>query len=473
MIHYIIKFISCKYCLKENGAAATSLLNNLLKMFSIALSAVFDYRRSCGPSLNSLMNILFNNLGCVLMKYRLNNKLHQENEKLLNPCFLIVLAIVFLTSMAYDFITPQLSVQAMALGASITLASFISSFRSISSILLRPFSGLAADTFNRKHIMLLSIALVWLSFLGFSLSFHVAVYATSCIIVGFAFSFMSVARSAFGVCYMPKSRLGEGISLISFSLILSEMVSPALGLWLSARYGFYACSWAAVGLETLCVFLLLIIPYEHRPKEKKETDDKRKLRLKDLVAFPLLPFSLMSGLFSMGGTMTSTYLVLVGISRGLGNMGIFFTAVSVTAILTRPFIGKLYDKKGLKPILIPSYICGALSLYLVGRSTSMAFIIAAGIAKAIGQGGGQPCVQAEAIRAAGTHRAGIAGSTVHIGQDFFNMMTPILCGLALGRFADLSAGYTFIFNAGAVLMLMGILFYLFYEKRLPSVSQQE
>ena len=118
-------------------------------------------------------------------------------------------------------------------------------------------------------------------------------------------------------------------------------------------------------------------------------------------------------------------------------------------VVTRPFIGKLLDRKSLKIILYPAYAIMTISMITLGFAKSLAAVVLAGVLKAVGQGSGGPSIQAFSLKQLGVEKAGVVSSTCFIGQDVGNALAPIIGGMVAQRF-----GYTTMFTSYAILLLV-------------------
>ncbi len=221
------------------------------------------------------------------------------------------------------------------------------------------------------------------------------------------------------------------------------------------------------------------VPYKKSaPKKDGKPRGLQRLKLNNLISITVLPYAVLAGIFTMGNILVSSFMPLMGELRGFGNVGIFFTAYSLVAVFMRPLAGKLLDKKGLVAVLVPAYIAGGLSMLFVGYSNGLVMIAIGGILKAFGQGGGQPSIQAAAIKRLGRENAGVASATIHIGQDMLGFIAPTIGGFLVTKAGavDLDYGYKVLYTAASALMISGIpIFFLirYFEKKLASYDKKE
>lgn len=391
--------------------------------------------------------------GQVVMK--VNNtsieKLDAGPKTLWNRHFIIVLVFGFIAGSANQMVNPQLSKYAVSLGATLSLAGTIVGLQSATAMFLRPLSGAASDILNRKFVMIGSIMMTSLAFLGY-LAFHsVTSIIVFRVIQGFGFAFMSVARTAFATEFIPKERMGEGVALTSFGVVLSQAVGPAVGLWISDKWGYNVCFSLALGFSISGILLLSTLPY----KFTKGKFNKSKLKLKNLIAIEVFPYAFLAGLFALTTHMANSFLALMADERGIPNVALFFTVYSIAALVLRPLAGRILDKYGLPVLLYPAFIFASLCMVMLGMASSIGFIIIAGLFKALSQGVAISSIQGSGIKRLGKDRAGVSSATIHMGQDLIQSLGPIAGGVIATK-----AGYGTMYYSFAALMLLGIPLYM-------------
>jgi len=389
----------------------------------------------------------------------------RSTERLWNKAYIMVLVLGIFTSTSSQMVTPLISKYAISLGAPLTFAATIASIMSLAALFCRPFSGAISDIFNRKTLMIISTVITGVCMLGYALADNITTVVIVRIIHGISFSFMGVANMAFSSSFIPRERMGEGMSYIGLGTILSSALGPNIGMSLSDKFGYEICFIASAAISIISVVLMFLIPYK-RPENEEPANLSRlkQIRLKNLIATEIIVYAAIMGLFSCGNGLLNTFIALIGDERGVANIGLFFTAYSIVVIFIRMFTGRILDKRGLAIILIPSFFIAAAGMVLVGIGTATWMFIIAGGLKALGQGAGSPSVQASCIKTLGRERAGVASSTCYIGQDIGNSIAPIVGGMVAS-----SWGYDTLFYLYAGLLVVGgmglYMLQLYLEKR--------
>src|SRR5207245_10886952 len=65
-----------------------------------------------------------------------------------------------------------------------------------------------------------------------------------------------------------------------------------------------------------------------------------------------------------------SFIPLLGISRGVTNPGLYFTAVAISSIVARLLTGRTADRRGRFAAIVPGMIVTAIGIALVSRAAS-------------------------------------------------------------------------------------------------------
>lgn len=350
----------------------------------------------------------------------------QEPTKLWNKWYIIILLLGMVNHASSQLITPIVSKYAMSVGATVAVAATISGLMSLAAMFARPFAGLSSDRVNKKMIIAVTGAVTGLCMFLYSVSETVEMMTAVRLVHGISFSFSTVAMLAFNTVFIPKDKMGEGIGWSVVTTTLATAMGPNIGLWLVDHMGFRACFVAAAVGTVVSNLAFLMVPYKPEPRNQLQA---KKFDINDFISLEILPFAILTGLFSCCNGIVNGFLALIGDERNIEGIGVFFTAYSIIMIATRPITGKLYDKKGIKFIMYPCIALAALSMFLLGKATSGWAIMLAGVLKALGQGTGAPSIQAHCLKRLGREKAGVVSSTCYMGNDIGNALGPTVGGI--------------------------------------------
>ena len=384
-------------------------------------------------------------------------KQFKEPEKLWNSAFIFVLLLNTFYNVATQMITPLITKYVLTFNnVPLTIAGTIAGLYSASALILRPVSGMCSDRYDRKRIIMLTMLATGGVIFAYSMAKSVAAVAAIRTLHGVFFSFSSVAMMSLITMFIPSDKLGEGIGWMSLSNIASQAIGPGIGASLVENFDYQTCFRAAALVNLASLVMLFFIP----AVGSLNSGEKSRIRLDNLISVRILPYALIMALFSCGNGLINSFLLLLGEERGIASCSLFFTVYSVAMICTRPFVGKLLDKKGIKFVLYPAIAIASAGMFILGGAKALIPVLFAGVLKALGQGSGSPSIQSTCIKQLGKEKSGVVSSTCYIGQDIGNVIAPSLGGMVADRF-----GYGTMFTGYAALLLVGASLIFFFKYR--------
>lgn len=375
-----------------------------------------------------------------------------------NKSFILLILVSLITAMSFNMVYVVISKYALEVTSSLSIAGVIAGTFSIAALIIRPFAGATADTVNKKKLFIFANALITIALFGYTLSGNVATLFFFRVLHGVAFGISGTVNIALVTQYIPKGRIGEGIGFYGLGQVMAQIISPNLGVYIEAHYGFQTLFLIVTGLSLVGVLLLTTLKYTEEIKRKVHL--KKKFTIKSFVATEVIVYAIVGGLFSYSNGIVSSFLVLVGEERNIENVGLFFSVAAIVLFVLRLFVGKLADKKGLTVVVSISLIAAAISMTLIGFASTLGILLVAAIFKSIGQGGGQISLQAECIKRVDPARVGVATSTFYIGADLGQGFGPMIGGAISSVF-----NYTTLYVFSAVLMLVVMFLFILYQNR--------
>ena len=379
--------------------------------------------------------------------------------KLWNKQYILVLLISTLSSFSFFMVVTILSKYLTGIGITITLAGVIVGLFSLTSLFSRPFCGLMADRLNNVWLLVVSNVLMSIGLLGFAFTTNVALIFVFRILSGLGFAVGSTVQVSLIIRFIPQDKMGEGIGYMGISQLIGSACAPAVGLAIADTVGMPATFIAAAALPALTCVMLFFVKNLHQPKR----ENNRMVVARDIIEPKAFPFTLPYSTLSFVNGIIASYLVLYADERGILGVSVYFTVYAVFLFLIRPLAGKLMDAKGIQYTVFPGMILTALSMFLLGRSSTLWMILLTALLRAIGQGAAQPSLQAGCINHVGRDRSGVATSTYFLGGDIGPGIGPMVGGALLGRVAGL-AGYQLVFSLCGALILLAMTYFYFARR---------
>jgi len=262
---------------------------------------------------------------------------------------------------------------------------------------------------------------------------------------GVALSMFSTAASTYIAYTVPISRRAEAVGYYGVLQGLAQGFGAGVSIVIVDGMGFGAL-YAIAGVATVVAALLSLgLREDSRPKSATPMGAGFRLH-RGVVAPSLAQYSVI-----VGTGAAFSFIPLLGISRGVTNPGLYFTAVAISSIVARLLTGRIADRRGRFAAIVPGMIVTAVGMYIVSSAASAEAFLLAGVAVGIGFATAQPALQALAIDLAGPAERGTAMATFWAFTDFGVITGSFLSGQIVAV-----SGFGAVFVVSAVMPLVGV-----------------
>ncbi|MFC0561674.1 MFS transporter [Halalkalibacter alkalisediminis] len=186
------------------------------------------------------------------------------------------------------------------------------------------------------------------------------------------------------------------------------------------------------------------------------------IKLSSFIEPKVLPISIivltMTFCFSSVLAFINLYAVEVKL---VDTAGFFFMFYSASVLISRPFTGRLMDKKGANFIMYPAFIIFGLGMLLLSSASNSLTFLLAGALIGLGFGNISSIAQAIAVNRVSPHRMGVATSTFFIFFEIGIGFGPYLIGLMIPII-----GYNVLYvSLGIIIFATSILYYCLHGKK--------
>lgn len=272
---------------------------------------------------------------------------------------------------------------------------------------------------------------------------------------GVAFGISSTASLVLVSECVTERRMGEAISYYGVMSVASMAIGPGLGIMLSEQLGYQVCMLIGTVIQFIAAAAALTFPYQRPAKPAGNSH----LSLKRLIEPKLLDLSGMNAAFTMMNGVVSTFLVVYATQQAITGVSWHFTLNAVVLIASRILLAKKMNTWTLRQNLVPAFVCGILSLLLIGRADTLLWLLIAAVFKAVAQGLSQPALQTKAFQSVPYSQRGIASSTMYIGGDLGQAVGPMLGGAIAGV-----AGYGNMYLICTLPLAAAFLYFIFSKR---------
>lgn len=371
---------------------------------------------------------------------------------------LLILGNLFVYQGILMFI-PTFPVYIKQLGGSDLEASLPFAVISISALLLRPVSGCAADSFGRKPLLFLGLIIL----LAFNLTFF-CVSVIGLILVlrflqGIGWGMTSTVLATIMSDIVPAQRRGEGTGYFALSIIIATSLATIAGIEIMNRYNFTIVLIVSTALVALGLFLSTAIKPAPIKQAPQSASIRQSLLNGDLFEKKALLPAFLCFLHSITLSGIMSFIMLYGKEIGVENTWIYFAGHITMILITRPFAGKLFDKRGHATVIIPGIIFMIIGLTLLSFTTSTLALFISSLFYGLGYGAAHPSLQAWAISRSPAHRKGAANGTFLSSIDLGYSIGAVLLG-----FVATQTNYAMMFRLSTVFLIVFACVYVFHLK---------
>lgn len=348
------------------------------------------------------------------------------------------------------------------LGGTIQQAGWALTLFLISSIAVRPFSGLIIERFGKKLAFRGSEVLFFLFAICYIFADSLMALLLIRFLHGIWFSILTTVTVPIANDFIPPHRKGEGMGYYVMSTNLGVVFGPLLALSLVQWQGFVALFAILTLLIAAACVLSFIIPVakQHTPYVAK------KLTWQDIIEMRAVPIGIIALLTAFAYSSIMSFIAAYAQSKHLfAYTSLFFIIFAVSMILVRPWVGKIYDRHGASAVIYPSFICFALGLVVVSMMHNVSMFWLAAVLIGIGYGSLFPCFQTLAIQSVENERMGYAVATFFTLFDIGMALGSVVMGILIAE-----QGYQLTYLACAACVIFTVLLYRHFYRSTTSTS---
>lgn len=381
-----------------------------------------------------------------------------KRERLWNKNYLKVWSANFMLFFSFMLLTPLFPLYlSEAFGATRQEIGFVLSGYTITTLLIRPFSGYIVDNYSRKLVLLITYGCFALFFGGYLIAGSLLAFTVVRTLHGFPFGAATVSNSTVAIDVLPSSRRTEGIGFYGLSNNIATAIGPTVALMIYGVVGNFDLLFALsllIALGGLAIDSTLKL--KQRPKVPRP-----KLSLDRFILSKGWSEGLAMVCYAFSYGVLSTYIAIYG-KEELGETegtGFFFMLLAIGLILSR-LTGSRSLRKG--KIAQNASIGVVISLfgYLLFAAVHNIWAFY-GAALIIGLGNGHmfPAFQNMFINLATNDQRGTANSTLLVSWDI-----GVGLGVLLGGVLAEHWGFHTAFWGAWIANAAGVAFFFLYVR---------
>ncbi len=297
--------------------------------------------------------------------------------------FILLCGVGFLSFVSYNLVrTPTLAPFAESLGAGPMAVGVIVAASTLTGVFLKLPMGVLSDIVNRKKLMLVGVLAFAFPPFVYPWITNLEVLGVVRLVHGLATAVYTPLVLALVVTMYPKQR-GESLGWYTSAAQGGFFLAPALGGWLFDHWGFaYTFNIAGVvGVLALILFVPIFRSSQEVLSQKPlfaEVMEEFRVSVKGVLHNRLiLAISGSEAAKMMANGTLMAFLPLYALSIGLSltEGGILFSVQGLVSFFCKPFMGKVSDQWGRRPLIILGLLMCGGTICAIPHFTQFAVLI--------------------------------------------------------------------------------------------------
>jgi predicted MFS family arabinose efflux permease len=386
------------------------------------------------------------------------------SARLFTPRFFLMCGFSFTVFLSAFQLLPVAPYRILALGGTAAVAGLFLGFLTYSSAVTAPVTGALADRLGSRRILVVSSLAIATFSLIYAVLPNYPLMLALVVVHGAFWSGLLSASATYVVSLVPPNRRAEGMGYWGMSSMLAVAVAPTIGLWVYTRGG-----WTAMCLEAAALNLVMTAIAWALPSEPRRRSAPSQLSMRSLLEWRVLVMSFALFLYAFGYGGLTSFVALYTDHNGIRPRALYFIVLSLTIIITRPFLGRLADRVGYRRVFLPCVVLIAAGLALLAIGGSRSTLVASALLFGTGFGSAYPAFLAHVLRFVDESRRGATFGSIIGAFDTGIGTGSIAMGWIIERF-----GFQPAWATAAILALLAIPFFVVMERRvLPSTEQPQ
>lgn len=321
------------------------------------------------------------------------------------------------------------------LGASKAQAGLISGLFIVGTLIGRLVVNQILDRMGRK-------ATLWCGLIGviFSSALYLINLGTEFLLFvrffhGFTFGLASTVIGTLIAQIIPVSRRAEGIGYYSLSSTLGTAIGPFLGLFLLLHTNYHWIFISSILFAILSFIVCLWIELPPLPEKNtkiNQISSEKQNWLHKIIEVKALPIGIIVLICAVCYSSVLSFISFYAKDLNLQQAAsIFFLVYAFAILASRPFTGKLMDRKGENIVMYPALCILTLGLFLLGFAHNSFMLLISAALLGLGFGNMQSIAQTISVKQTDLSRMGLATSTFFIALDAGLGFGPFVLGILL------------------------------------------
>lgn len=380
--------------------------------------------------------------------------MEQTDKKLWTWQYVLAITLTFLFFLSLQALLGGFPVYVIQVSGNPANGGLMTTAFMFAAVVSRPVIGMMMNKINMKKFLVSSIIYIFFTILFSFFWESVPALVVLRILQGLGFGVISTLLATLVTNIIPNHRLGEGIGYFGMATSIGTTLGPMVALSLIHSMSFSTLLIVSLVLVGLIFAGALLFKNEDMGAHPKTQEPKKSLLQSAFDGRALIPCILLF-IFYITFTGNVNFLDGLGKSLGMEHTSLFFFILMIMLLITRPFSGRIYDRKGHPFLLYPSAVSAIIGLILLSHMQNMSMLVIASIFYGLAYGVMQPTLQAWAVSRVHPSNKATANAMALSFMDLGHAVGAILLGMVVSN-----VGYQSMYDLTVVLGVILLLVYV-------------
>ncbi len=304
--------------------------------------------------------------------------------------FVVTCLATFFFYLSFYLILPVIPLYVAGMGGTSIQLGLIIGLFAFMAMILRPPAGWIIDTRGSFLVLLVGMAIFFLSSLGYVLARSVDAVLALRLVHGTGMGLFPTAATVVVAELAPLARRGEAMGWFGIANSVGMVFGPAAGMAVAGHMGFPVLFLVAAGVALLGLLCVWMLPRVGKPSSKTSS----RPRLQEFFSpAAILPSVILLFLYIPYGAMVA-FIPIIATQRGLANAGIFYTVFASAVLLVRAKAGRISDEKGRAAVILPGMLVAAVAFATLGLTSGPTGVLVSAAIYGVAFGAVQPALLA-------------------------------------------------------------------------------
>ena len=380
-----------------------------------------------------------------------------QNTRLWTKDFIALVMTNGLLFASFHFLLPTLPIYADHLGATGTEIGLIGGIFGFSAIFIRLFTDMGVRVIGKKNSLYAGLVLSILATMSYFIFDSIDAIILARVLHGFGFGLSTTFAAALAADVIPAARRGEGVGYLGLGSTAAMALAPALGLSMLSDLGAGVLFTFSAAMSLLAVGTARICSEAEPAPALPVPAAQSSVHNRFFEAGTGVP-AVLTVLFGAAYGSVNTFIAMLDNEVGIDHAGVFFVVGTLFIFISRPFGGRLFDRKGPFLVILPGSVSFIVALVLIFMADSLPFLLLASVFYGLGGGLLLPALMTWMLNLVRADRRSAAGAAFYNMLDIGTSSGLILLGSLAGNI-----GYAAMYRYVAVIMAAFVLFFVLQD----------